>query len=352
MSDAEYTVLHEAMVSEGHVITEQSWSSDPCPAEILNKCGLESLIREVVITDKTESIPSLNSLHEIQETFCNLNSPVTVSYKHDGWNIQASYYNGSLIHIQTRGRVSDAMPMNHLSEMIPNKIEIKGKATVIMETTANDSAFAEAQRLYGCVSQRGCVSTLLAHKESTRLLSLHAFKVRCSERVDDFRLLREWGFDVPMNTTVSDYSDLMRAIRSFSDYKPEYRFPTDGLVVAGDITRAIRIYAWEEPVYRSFVTGYKEEFGPQYISVGLEIYPIKLANSTQVNLPATNLSRIIKMNLQKGAPVAFKVVASAIADLDEYSTYLLHKTYEGRWEEFRDSVKKEEVLKCEKRFTG
>jgi hypothetical protein len=224
-----------------------------------------------------------------------------------------------------------------------------GKVTVIMEATANNEAFEIAKRQYGCVSQRGCVSTLLAHKEVTKLLSLHAFKIRCSEQVDDFRLLREWGFEVPMNTVVYNYDELMGAIQSFSDYKREYPFPTDGVVVAGEITRAIRLFAWEEPIYKSFVTGYKEEFGPHYISVGLEIYPIQLSNATQSNLPATNLSRVIRMNLQKGAPVAFRVVSSAIADLDERSTDLLHKTFHGRWEEYREIIKGEEALKCQRR---
>jgi hypothetical protein len=339
------------MIAAGHELTKLDWSSDPCPVELLRKYGLGDLIQAVVITDKTESIPSLNSLFEVKSTFSSLNDTVTLSYKHDGWNIQASYYNGGLVHIQTRGRVSDAMSVNHLSSMIPDTIDMAGKVTVIMEATANDEAFEEAKRRYGCVSQRGCVSTLLAHKESTHLLSLHAFKVRCSESVDDFMLLRKWGFNTPMYTKVSNYSDLMDAIESFSSFKQSYGYPTDGLVVAGEITRAIRVYAWEEPIYKSFVTGYKEEYGPHYISVGLEIFPIKLANSTQSNLPATNLSRIIKMNLRKGAPVAFRVVSSAIADLDETSTILLHKTYDGRWDEFREMVEEEEVLKCEKKFT-
>jgi NAD-dependent DNA ligase len=343
MSDAEYTLLHNAM--EGTELHKQAWSSDPCPVALLRKHGYSDMILDVVITDKTESIPSLNTLYELRAVYGTLNTPVTVSYKHDGWNLQASYYNGDLVHIQTRGRVSEAMQANHLSGMIPNKIDMQGKVTVIMEATASDSAFEFTKKQYNCVSQRGCVSTLLAHREHSNLISLHAFKVRGPEQVNDFKVLRSWGFEVPMNTVVSSYDDLLGAIKTFSDNDASYEFPTDGIVVAGEITRAVRIYTWEEPIHKSFVTGYKEEYGPHNISVGLEIFPIKLRNSTQSNLPATNLSRIINMNLQKGAPVAFRVVASAISDLDEVSTGLLHKTYEGRWEEFREMVKGDEALK-------
>lgn len=348
ISDVEYNLLHTMMqaTDPNNEYVQRSWSSDPCPTELLNKYNLGNLITAVVVTDKTESIPSLNSFAEIRQVYGELSEECTLSYKHDGWNFQVSYYNGRKIHSQTRGRTSDAMVVESLDSLLPERIDMMGKVTIIAEITASHSAFRFAKQKFGNVSQRGCVSTFLANREYAHMLSLHAFRIRSAYEINDhFKLLREWGYDTPMNTRVSSFSELMEKVKEYSDFNSQYDFPTDGLVVAGDITRALRVMAWEEPIHNSYITGYKEEFGPQYTSVGLEIFPIKLPNSEQKNIPATNLSRVIALNLQPGAPVAFRIASSAIADLDDESTKLLHKTYVGRWEEFQMKVEENERIK-------
>ncbi|MDR1523296.1 MAG: hypothetical protein LBS29_05030 [Endomicrobium sp.] len=348
ISDSEYTLLHDRIKREfpDNEYVKQSWSSDYCPVSLLRKYNLQQYIYPVVVTDKTESIESLNSLYAVKNEYSDLSTEVTLSYKHDGWNIQASYYNGQLIHVQTRGRTNDAIVIDNFDGMIPRIVPMEGKVTVIMEATVTEKVFQEISKIFGNVSQRGCVATLLANKQYTQALSLHAFKIRANSSVgDDFNVLRRWGFETPMHTKVSSYIDLMQAIEAFSNYKKDYIYPTDGLVVDGVYTKAIRILAWEEPIYKSYVVGYKEEFGPHSCSIAVKIYPIKLQNSTQYVIPATNLARIIGMNLQIGAPIAFRIAASAIADLDESSTILLHKTYAGKWEQLRQEVEGEEALK-------
>lgn len=350
ISDAEYSLLHTLMQTEypDNEYVNRSWSSDPCPVTLLKKYGMEQYIKAVILSDKTESIPSLNSYREIREEFSDIEEEVEVSYKHDGWNIQASYFNGSLIHVQTRGRSSDAIITDHIWDMFPQHIPPKGKITVVSELTANREAFEYAKKRFGNVSQRGCVSTFLANKDVTHMLSVHSFKIiGDTPYLADKSLLKQWGFNVPMYQKVSSYEELLEAIKVFSDYLPNYDFPTDGLVVAGDKTRAIRVAAWEEPILRSYVTGYKQEFGPYACSIGLVIYPIKRDNSTQVNIPATNIKRLIEMDLKPGHPVAFKIVSSAIAAIDEEATHLLHKTYKGRFEEFQQQIQQEEKLKQE-----
>ena len=350
ISDAEYSLLHTLMQTEypDNEYVNRSWSSDPCPVTLLKKYDMEQYIKAVILSDKTESIPSLNSYREIGEEFSDIEEEVEVSYKHDGWNIQASYFNGSLIHVQTRGRSSDAIITDHIWDMFPQHIPPKGKITVVSELTANREAFEYAKKRFGNVSQRGCVSTFLANKDVTHMLSVHSFKIiGDTPYLADKSLLKQWGFNVPMYQKVSSYEELLEAIKVFSDYLPNYDFPTDGLVVAGDKTRAIRVAAWEEPILRSYVTGYKQEFGPYACSIGLVIYPIKRDNSTQVNIPATNIKRLIEMDLKPGHPVAFKIVSSAIAAIDEEATHLLHKTYKGRFEEFQQQIQQEEKLKQE-----
>jgi len=65
----------------------------------------------------------------------------------------------------------------------------------------------------------------------------------------------------------------------------------------------------------------------------------------QRQLPATNLSRIINLNLRPGYPVAFRIASSSIADIDEESTRLVQKEYAGREDMYRHMVQMNEAMK-------
>lgn len=359
ISDAEYTLLHNSMKKlypeDGYV--NRSWSSDPCPKELLLKHNMGEYIYDVILTDKTESIPSLNSFYEVEHALGQITFG-TLSYKHDGWNYQASYYDGRLILFQSRGRSHDAVTAEHIMYLLPQTVPMKGKVTVVMELTVSNEVFEFCKRIFKNTSQRGAVSTLLAHTEYSHLLSFHAFNIISEEKIDNiFGTLESWGYPTPRWFQVTSYNDFMEKVKLFSDYKSHYEFPTDGLVYRGDLTRAIRILQWEEPIYKSYVlteeecksrgltTMYKESFGAHRISVGVQIYPIQLQNSVQSVIPLNNLQRIIDYNLQPGAPIAFRFASSAIADLDESATRYLQTEWEGSWEEYRNSIKQNEYLK-------
>lgn len=349
IADAEYTVLDRAMKASypNNPYCSRAWSSDPCPVAILKEYGYEDLIKAVVLSDKSESIPSLNSLYEVRTAYEFMRTPHTVSFKLDGWNIQASYYNGDLINIQTRGRSTDAMDAGTLEPLIPKRIPEMGRVLVIMECTVPNQEFQWFKDNFGVTSQRGAVSTALANPDRClEHIAIHAHGVRCSSMVaDKFTLLKAWGFDVPMYAWVNNYHALLEQVKAFSDFKDGYGFPTDGLVVEGDATNALRVYAWEEPIFQSFITGYQETYGPHSIAIQCTIHPIRLPNSVQKQLPATNLSRIINLNLRPGYPVAFRIASSAIADIDEGATRLLQKEWAGYEDTFRHRVQMNEMLK-------
>lgn len=349
MSDAEYTVLHNAMLSKypQDPYCNRSWSSDPCPVELLRKYGYFEMIKAVVLSDKTESIPSLNSVYEVSDVYRYMHTTHSLSYKLDGWNIQASYYNGDLINVQSRGRYTDAIEANALSAKVPGKIDMGGKVLVTTECTIPDSELPWFVEHYGNKSQRGAVSTAIANPNSCLdKVAVHAHGIRCSDKIEDkFATLRDLGFQVPEHTYVSDYTSLMQAVKAYSDRKDSYGYPTDGVVVAGHMTKAIRIYGWEEPIYKSFITGYSQSYGPHSIAIKCEIYPIRMRNSTQNIIPVTNLSRIIKNNLRIGYPIAFKIISSAIADLDEEATRLLQKEWDGREATYQYMIKENEFMK-------
>ena len=359
ISDAEYNQLHRTISAlyPDNPYVNRSWSSDPCPKDLLIANGMSQYIFDVVLTDKTESIPSLNSYLELENVLGKIKSG-TISYKHDGWNYQASYYDGRPILFQSRGRERDAVAAEHMLQYIPQEIPLKGKVTVVMEVTVSNAAFDFCKRKFGNVSQRGAVSTLIANKEYSNLLSLHAFNIISETPVSNvFETLQSWGYKTPMWQYVHSYEDIVEAIDSYSEFLQKYDYPTDGLVFKGDLTRAIRVGAWTEPIIYSYVLTkeeciamgidgpYTEKHAAHRISVNATIYPIKLRNSTQRTIPMTNLQRILDYNLYPGSPIAFRIASSAIADMDEEATRLIKKEYYGRELEYHKKVQKEEELK-------
>lgn len=352
MDDASYNALDRAMHAQypDMPACKRSWSSDPCPAALLRKYRYDHLIKHVIMSDKTESIPSINTLVEVQSEYSYMTKPHMLSFKLDGWNIQASYYMGQLVHIQTRGRSTDAMDANALRGLIPKTIPNKGKCLVTMELVVPNEDFKWFKENCSSTSQRGACSTAIARGgDALKHVKLLAHGVRCNENIPNtelFNTLEKWGFDTPTHCMVESYEQLMDSIDAFTNRKDSYEYPTDGLVCTGpDKVRAIRIKGWEEPVYRSYVTGYEESYGPHSIAIQLRIFPIRLQNSVQTVLPATNISRVMSLKLVPGAPVAFRIASASIADIDEDVTRSTQKEYENRFAEYRFMVEMNESLK-------
>lgn len=317
----------------------RSWSSDPCPVDLLKRLGFVDMIHKVTLMDKTESIPSLGSMLEVRSELSNA-GPGTVSMKHDGWNIQANYYNGQIIDVHTRGRSCDAMDVSHLKRFLPNSIPAMGSVKVVLELTVSLQNFVRCKNLYNCVSPRSSVRTILAHPESYDLLSCNAFDIHGyqMDKTDKFDVLQSWGFSTPYFIKVNNFTEILGAVQVLSDMVPSYAEPTDGAVYDGSLRRAIRILAWEEPIYLSYVESYIEQYGPYRISPSVLIYPILRKGTTQRQISMTNWQRIIDYNLAPGAPIAFRVASSATADFDEDMTKLLHEQWAGRWDEYRKLV--------------
>ena len=94
------------------------------------------LIAKVVLLDKTESIPSLNTDWEVKSELEGISGFGTLSMKHDGWNVQANYYNGALVTITTRGRATDAVDVSGLTDLFPKHIPVKDKVKIVAEAPA------------------------------------------------------------------------------------------------------------------------------------------------------------------------------------------------------------------------
>lgn len=340
ITDAQYTLLLKACTEANpdDEYVKRSWSSDPCPVELLKEMGREDAIVAVIASDRTESIPSLNSWSEVTSHLHSFDGVGTISYKHDGWNVQAHYYNGDLLRVNTRGRSSDFMDVSALKSLIPQHINAKGRVRVVMECTIPNSKWPEVKAKYNNTSQRASVSTILANPQDIQYLQLHAFDIHGVSVDNKFNYLQFLGFETPEYRTVNNWEEIQNAIFDMSDEVEDYNAPTDGLVFDGGFKFALRVEAWEEKLYKSFVTGYEESYNRYVISPKLKIYPIQRQGATQRLIPITNWKRIIELGLKVDSPIAFSIVSDAIADIDEYATRLLQQEYEGNYEVYKHEI--------------
>lgn len=349
ISDPEYDVLDYAMrqAYPDNPYCQRTWSDDPCPTELLRKYDMVDYIRAVTLGDKTESIPSLNTAIEVRNTLGNISGKGTLSMKHDGWNVQCNYYNGELIMMHTRGRSSDHMDVSALMQKVPKKIPAQGKVKVVCEATINDANFLICKKIFSNVSQRSAVSSVLARPEYHYMIDLHGIEIHGVEfeKCEKFNLLTAWGFSTPEWVYVTDYNSLLDSLEFLSNRAPTYPSPSDGVVYDGQLKRAIRLLYWEEPIYKSYVTGYEENYGPNRISPSVLIRQILRKGPTQKQLSLTNWARIIEYDLRKGAPIAFRIASDSTADFDEESTRALHTQWLGRWDEYRQLVDANEQVK-------
>lgn len=349
ISDAEYSRLQHYMQvtfpEDPYVI--RTWSEDPCPKELLERVGRTDLIRNITLTDATESIPSIGTWVELKNMFEFFRGRATLSMKHDGWNIQFNYYNGELVDIHTRGRKGGNLKVQRLSNMVPVKIPFMGRVKVVQELTVPLYLWGDVRKQFGSANPRNAVHTLLAKSETNQFLQLHAVDIHGVDLGSNnkFEVLKSIGFDVPLYKIVDNFAEMQYAMKELSANKANYVAETDGLVFDGFTKRAIRLLAWEEPIYQSYVTGYVESYSKHRINPSVTVYPTLCGGRMQRQVNMTNIGRIVKNNLRIGSPIAFRNASDAIADIDEGITSLLQKEWDGKWDKYAEEIRHDQEIK-------
>ncbi len=349
ITDEEYSRLVSYMQTEypNDPYVHRTWSDDPCPKDLLVEIGRGDLVYNVTLTDATESIPSLNSWAELKNKLEFWEGKGTLSMKHDGWNVQFNYYNGELLSIHTRGRAGNNMAVERLSSKVPLTIPQMGKVKVVQELTVPMYLWPEIRERFGNANPRNAVHTLLAKADTDQYLQLHAVDVHGVELQDrcKFDVLSEWGFNIPLYKKINNYPELLYVLRELSANRDSYLAPTDGVVFDADIHWAIRLMAWEEPIYESFVEDYIEKYSMHRINPSIKIYPVLCSGRKQRQVNITNWQRIINNNLQIGSPIAFRNASDSIADIDERVTRLLQKQWAGNWTGWAKKIKEDQEIK-------
>lgn len=352
ISDSEYNILHK-YIKDNKLLpeyTNRTWSEDNCPIELLEKYNMTNLISKVIIMEKSKSLETINTFSDLNYHFGSLNTKTYLSLKEDGFNCQLNFFNGKLVDIHSRGRGNNKhINFNNLKEYITNQISLEGKVKIIGEAVISDKNYEQLKKTKETKSRRMAIRTCLADSELTYLIDFIAFDLWQESKKytvsEIYNILNINNFKVVPYKIIYDYEQLKNEIKVMSESYNDYPYMTDGLVIRTDNREqeyAIRLGKWEESIHTSYILGYKQQYGSQNISALLEIYPIQLQNSRHVEIPITNISRIVENNLRVGSPVAFKMTSQVIATLDIETTKLL-QTYD--WLKIQAKVRQEEEYK-------
>lgn len=346
LSDIEYDKLEKQFKLDrpDDELSKRPYSFDPCPEELLKKYGLSNLICNPTMGYMAESIYSINTWEEFNETFRGLNERSRLSFKIDGWNTRVSYFNGVIVNVETRGRSGTNLDIKNIHTLFPQKIPIKARTAITGELSIPNGKWEDFKMITGNNDQRASVRSALA-RSAVDYLSYLAFNIfieNGNEISDSYKLLSDLGFQSPKYVWVNNFEELKKYVWYMSYINRAYGYLTDGLVIENSQYQyAIRLDAWEEHAMCSFVDGYEENQGMYGTFLKVKCYPISVEGKTFNKISINNIANIVENNLQIGYPIAFNLRSSANVVLDTTETARLQSQWRGRYEEYQNKVRRE-----------
>lgn len=348
LSDIEYdkTEKQFKLLYPDDIHSQVPWSFDDCPVELLKKYKLDDLICEPTMGYMAESIYSVNNEQEFIQTFSTLDEKSRLSFKIDGWNTRVSYFNGTIVDVSSRGRSGNNLSMNNIYKLFPKKVPYKGRVAVTGELSIPNAKWREFKELTGNEDQRASVRTALA-RSAVDYLAFCAFNIFVedgAEIKDSYNLLQQLGFTTPRFVWVSNFNELKERIRYMSFINNGYYYLTDGLVIENShMQLAIRLGAWKEHSFQSFVTGYEEDQGMYGTFLKVLCHPIKIGGKTFSNISINNIANIIENNLRPGYPIAFNKRSEANVVLDSTETAQLQREWAERLESYQNKIRQQSI---------
>jgi hypothetical protein len=347
LSDVEYDKIEKQFkeMYPQDIHSQQPWSFDVCPVELLKRIGRTSLICNPVMGYFAESISSINSEYGL-ESLEGLRIKSRLSFKVDGWNTRVSYFNGHLVDIQTRGRSGTNLDIRNIRQLFPSKIPDKRKIAITGELSIPNSKWQQYKSITGNSDQRASVRTALARND-IEYLGFNGFNITIennTEQFDTYEKLEEFGFNHPAFVWVSDYKQLQGAIKYMSLLNKGVDYLTDGLVLENsNMQIAIRLGAWQEYNMISYVTGYEESVGAYGNFLKILCHPVRNEGKIFSKISINNIASIIENNLQIGSPIAFNLRSAANVVIDITATKELQDKWYGRYDEYKKSLLTKEI---------
>lgn len=348
LSDIEYdkTEKQFKLLYPEDIHSTVPWSFDECPVELLKKYKLDDLICNPTMGYMAESMYSINNEEEFILVFKSLNERSRLSFKIDGWNVRVSYFNGVIVKVESRGRSGNNLSMNNIYKLFPQRVPYKGRVAVTGELSIPHAKWKEFKEITGNEDQRASVRTALA-RGMVEYLAFCAFNIFIedgAEFEDSYDLLQQLGFTTPRFVWVNNFDELKERIRYMSFINSGYYYLTDGLVIENShMQNAIRLGAWQEHAFQSYVTGYEENQGMYGNFLTVLCYPIKIGGKVFSKISINNIANIIENNLRPGYPIAFNKRSEANVVLDATETAQLQQLWAERLDKYQSKIRQQSM---------
>lgn len=363
MSNKEYDELYDELVS---LEENTGMIYDDSPSKKVGykvEGNLKTVRHEyaALSLDKTKNMDEFPSLFNIK------NGIVIVMWKMDGSTVVATYNNGILEQLATRGNGEIGQDITHNAPYIkglPMKIPYKGKLIVRGEAVMsyqefhriNDALPNTAKRYKNPRNLANATITMLDSREMRkRKIWFCAFQLVFSEDIlvpdtfyNRFLKLDSWGFNLVefetahrKNGKLDELKDIME---SFSERAATYQFPVDGLVVAtNDIAYAESLpgtghnpnklagyaFKWEDETVSTVLRSIEWSASRTGLLNPVAVFdPVELEGTTVTRASLSNVTNVKRLQLRLGNRItvykANKIIPQVDKnlDMDGVLTYL------------------------------
>lgn len=257
MTNLDYDKLYDTLIALEHatgIILENSPTQNAGYAIQSNLPKIEHEYPALSL-DKTKDIELFEKVFDLRDKMA------VIMWKEDGSTVVATYDDGTLTTLATRGNGKIGQDITHNAHLIhglPMTIPFSGHAVVRGEAVMSYTEFErinaslpEGKKPYD--NPRNLVNATIQltaeRKMDNRIVNFHAFKLvhmdrefRCRTFERDMYTLSAMRMDTTQFNLVP-VENLTDALKEFSKSAKDYGFPVDGLVVAANDVR----YAEKQP---------------------------------------------------------------------------------------------------------
>lgn len=330
ISDQEYDYLHKILLlkKDPQVMEylNRTWSDDPCPVELLVKHNLKHLITNVEFYEKGESIESVNEESKLDMILNHFedNEMILISPKINGWSVRIQVNNGVVVSVKSRARENNNEMTfdNYILEyqkVLDSNLKDKSFTGLLMGEAFLTHTNFEILKTKENVSSQ-VASIITAMKKHPYLINVNIFNIvedgrEFKNKIEKKERLEELGIPT-VNYTQLPKSIVKTYLQIVS--KDMYKYLTDGIVLdlPDNKIYAIRLYQYQNTIYRSIVVGIEEDFNAVNMSMKLLIEPVVTREgSIQRKLDIDNLSRINEFGITLGSTVFFEKISDSVANI-------------------------------------
>lgn len=306
-----------------------------------------------------KSLDKTKDITEFPPIFSAYDGNAVVMWKMDGSTVVATYDNGALTKLVTRGNGEVGSVITHNAPFIkglPMKIPFKGHLVVRGEAVMS---YAEFERINASLpaaveqykNPRNLANATIglydSREMSKREIWFHAFKLVYMENSnintmhEQFKQLADWGFNVVEYEVAMANRELEEVMGLFSQRASRYAFPVDGLVVASNcVTEAEKnagtghhphktvgyAFKWKDETAETILQKIEWSASRTGLLNPVAVFdPVELEGTTVSRASIHNVSTILNLNLKVGDRILVYKANQIIPQISENLSKTFHE---------------------------